>query len=1382
MHRFLVVALCLFIAGGAYATDLGSTAPEKGNDHIGINHSSNTFRQGGEDIASATPIDALPYYDTGTTAGHVDDYDEECPYPGSTSPDVVYVLNLAEGASIDVDICESAYDTKLYIYDDAMTALACNDDAGCGTTGYMSKIEAFPVTAGVNYYIVVDGYGGDQGDYVISVEGYEECILDPPAPPFTPEGEPHLGPDYVDVTNGGCNSDPNVYGQIVGDVNGEAVLWARSGWYTSGGDNRDTDWYEVVAGGSQISVTAESEQVFWVVAAMPPFDCENLTLGADVELQPCEAGSFVIDTVPGETYWIIALPTTFTGPVPEFRYILNVSGLEADFIPSEFPDIALSTTDLDLGDVPIGEEGQAFVTVQNIGLQQLDLTCSASGDFSVMPSAMSLDYLAEDDLVITITPMSGGLHTGTLTINSNDPDDPVVTVALSCTGADSPVIEVSPASFDVTVASGSTADYPLTISNTGAVDLNYSIEIAGEVRSTVQFGDTENNDIIASGQAVPIASLPWTEQTMSIGGTTDIDASSAHGSASGLNATTRGEQIFGDTSNVYGPGGTRNRGNFFYCDTSTTLLEHRFYLNATAAGEMWFLVYEGASDIGTYNLISSAQITGAGPGEGWYSSGDIDVPLTEGNYYILTTYWDAACNYYNQQGISPYPIDTEFGQLVTALGWAWGFTAGVPPVASVDVPADPFSGDPIAYHQAIVTGSGTSWLSVAPASGTVAPAGSDDVTVTFDTANLCGDSYSASLVVSSNDLATPVVTVPVTMSITGTSPNLDVPPIADFGDAFVFDIVDQTITISNTGCATLDITDIVTTGDFSASEAAAILEPAETLDLVVSFFPLTLGAHTGTLTFTSNDPDTPEMVIDLTGNAIGAPVVGTTPDAIELVMNLGNTNSRTLTVSNTGDSDLDFNAAALLDIVARSSYEYTPHAKGEEDLNVGGRGSGGPDAFGYSWIDSDEPGGPTYDWVDATSGTLAFSEGDDSSHGPFDIGFDFEYYGQTFNSVLLCSNGFISFTDNSTPYSNGMFPDPSSPGNCIAPFWEDLNPTDGGDCYILQDGNDFIIQYNAFVPYGGAGGPYTFEVILSADGTITYQYNTMGAPVDGATVGMQNADGSDGFMVVFNAPYIHDELAIEISAGAPWMTVYPEAGTVPAGGTLDLAVDFNTEDVDLGTYYGAVRIDSNDPITPQLDVPVTLEVSDVQAVMLSNSSVIADADGVHLSWELSLTEENIYFNVMRSPAGENNYAALNIIPEANTPLSYLASDTSAEPGVSYNYRVNFSLDDNSSVLFTSEAIMVPIMPNALHANVPNPFNPSTKITYDLSQPSMVKLTVYDIAGRVVCNLVNEHVGAGSHDVIWAGQNNKGEPVTSGIYFYLVEAGDFRQSKRMMLVK
>ncbi|MCP4801049.1 MAG: hypothetical protein GY893_14000, partial [bacterium] len=200
MHRFLVVALCLFIAGGAYAIDLGSTAPEKGNDHIGINHSSNTFRQGGEDMANATPIGAVPYYDTGTTVGHVNDYDEVCDYTGSTAPDVVYVLNVAEDVVINVDLCESLYDTKVYIYDDMMTNLACNDDAGCGSTGFMSKIDAFAVTAGIDYYIVVDGYGTDYGDYVLDISVAIECILDPPAEPYTLEGEPHLGPEYVDIT------------------------------------------------------------------------------------------------------------------------------------------------------------------------------------------------------------------------------------------------------------------------------------------------------------------------------------------------------------------------------------------------------------------------------------------------------------------------------------------------------------------------------------------------------------------------------------------------------------------------------------------------------------------------------------------------------------------------------------------------------------------------------------------------------------------------------------------------------------------------------------------------------------------------------------------------------------------------------------------------------------------------------------------------------------------------------------------------------------------------------------------------------------------------------------------------------------------------------
>ena len=129
-------------------------------------------RQGGDTIEEATVIDALPYNNTGTTAGYNDDYDEECPYTGSTSPDVVYSYAPTVDMLIDISICESAYDTKLYVYEnDAGNNIACNDDECSDSQGnpYRSLLEQVLLTAGNTYYIVVDGYGGNFGEYNINV-------------------------------------------------------------------------------------------------------------------------------------------------------------------------------------------------------------------------------------------------------------------------------------------------------------------------------------------------------------------------------------------------------------------------------------------------------------------------------------------------------------------------------------------------------------------------------------------------------------------------------------------------------------------------------------------------------------------------------------------------------------------------------------------------------------------------------------------------------------------------------------------------------------------------------------------------------------------------------------------------------------------------------------------------------------------------------------------------------------------------------------------------------------------------------------------------------------------------------------------------------------
>jgi uncharacterized delta-60 repeat protein len=84
---------------------------------------------------------------------------------------------------------------------------------------------------------------------------------------------------------------------------------------------------------------------------------------------------------------------------------------------------------------------------------------------------------------------------------------------------------------------------------------------------------------------------------------------------------------------------------------------------------------------------------------------------------------------------------------------------------------------------------------------------------------------------------------------------------------------------------------------------------------------------------------------------------------------------------------------------------------------------------------------------------------------------------------------------------------------------------------------------------------------------------------------------------------------------------------------------------------------------------------------------------------------------------------------------------------------------------------------ALHQNYPNPFNPTTVIKYDIAKSSNVKLAVYDIAGREVATLVDGFVNAGKYEAVFTSNN-----LSSGVYFYLLTAGDFRDVKKMTLVK
>jgi PKD repeat protein len=89
---------------------------------------------------------------------------------------------------------------------------------------------------------------------------------------------------------------------------------------------------------------------------------------------------------------------------------------------------------------------------------------------------------------------------------------------------------------------------------------------------------------------------------------------------------------------------------------------------------------------------------------------------------------------------------------------------------------------------------------------------------------------------------------------------------------------------------------------------------------------------------------------------------------------------------------------------------------------------------------------------------------------------------------------------------------------------------------------------------------------------------------------------------------------------------------------------------------------------------------------------------------------------------------------------------------------------------------------ALHQNYPNPFNPVTTLRYDLPENGLVTIIIYDMLGREVKTLINQNQDAGYRSVIWNATNDAGQPVSAGIYLYQIQAGEYMQTKKMVLLK
>ena len=141
--------------------------------------------------------------------------------------------------------------------------------------------------------------------------------------------------------------------------------------------------------------------------------------------------------------------------------------------------------------------------------------------------------------------------------------------------------------------------------------------------------------------------------------------------------------------------------------------------------------------------------------------------------------------------------------------------------------------------------------------------------------------------------------------------------------------------------------------------------------------------------------------------------------------------------------------------------------------------------------------------------------------------------------------------------------------------------------------------------------------------------------------------------------------------------------------------------------------------------------------------------------------------------------AYNIVIDAGEHMNWILSSDS---GIDYILEGTGEITVPSSERFILNRESVIPVTFTLHQNYPNPFNPITTLRYDLPKDALVTLSIYDMLGREITQLVNTIQQAGFKSVQWDATDSMGKPVSAGVYLYQIQAGEFVQTRKMVLLK
>ncbi|MBN2542337.1 T9SS type A sorting domain-containing protein [bacterium] len=450
----------------------------------------------------------------------------------------------------------------------------------------------------------------------------------------------------------------------------------------------------------------------------------------------------------------------------------------------------------------------------------------------------------------------------------------------------------------------------------------------------------------------------------------------------------------------------------------------------------------------------------------------------------------------------------------------------------------------------------------------------------------------------------------------------------------------------------------------------------------------------------------------------------------------------------------------------------------------------GPDEYGYwAYDDSDTSTGraPSFYWLELDDGggpgtILSSITDEDADTVTVELPFVFTYYGIEYETVGICSNGFLEFGSSTHRFGTpSEIPSTSRPNNALYPFWDDLDPSRAGDIYQYFDTtrNRWILEFKE-VRHWSDSRQETFQLILfdpdyyptpTGDGEIVFQYYSVGV-LSNAGIGIENRTGTDGIQYVFMNDYclgaspIEDYRAIKFTtfppslSEKPWIHYVAYAINDEAGGDGDGIAENGEEILISITLINHGNVNGLNTIA-KLNTPSTyLDIED-------SISVFGDLF-------IDSTRDN----------GTNPYMVYidSMVPDTilYLPLNVYSND-SAYTNITY---VPFQIQSTSGI-----GEMVLPARFEVSPNYPNPFNSMTTFTVlmgkgaaQISEVSNISFDVYDITGKHVTSRKVNPQNRSGFEILWDGTSDSGESLSSGVYFYKISWGEFSIRDKMILIK